>query len=130
MSAAKNKAVVRRFIKEVLGAGKVKVIDEVLAPNYVNRSFGASNRAAFKGVVSGLKSAMPVRDFKVEDLIAEGDSVVFRGSLNTTVGGKKVNARILTYYRLSRGKIVEDDPFSVPEMSSMLGALMPPKSSS
>jgi predicted SnoaL-like aldol condensation-catalyzing enzyme len=130
MSVVKNKAVVRRFIKEVLGNGNVDAIDEVLAPNYVNRSFGASNRAAFKGVLSGLKSAMPVRDFKVDDLVGEGNSVVFRGTLNTTISGKKVSARIITYYRLARGKIVEDDPFSVPEMSQMLGAIMPQQAGS
>jgi predicted SnoaL-like aldol condensation-catalyzing enzyme len=130
MSIVKNKAVVRRFIKEVLGAGNVDLIDELLAPNYVNPSFGASSRAAFKGVVSGLKAAMPVRDFKTENLIAEGNSVVFRGTLNTTIGGKKVSARIITYYRLAKGKIVEDDPISTPDLSQMLASMMPPPSHS
>ena len=130
MSIVKNKAVVRRFIKEVLGGGNVDLIDELLAPNYVNRSFGASNRAAFKAVVSGLKAAMPVREFKLENLVAEGNSVVFRGTMNTTLGGKKVSARIITYYRLAKGKIVEDDPITIPDLAQMLGSMMPPPSGS
>jgi predicted SnoaL-like aldol condensation-catalyzing enzyme len=130
MSIVKNKAVVRRFIKEVLGGGNVDLVDELLAPNYVNRPFGASNRAAFKGVLSGLKAAVPLRDFKIDDLVAEGNSVVFRGTMNTTIDGKKVSARIITYYRLARGKIVEDDPISAPDLSQLLGAMMPPSSGS
>jgi predicted SnoaL-like aldol condensation-catalyzing enzyme len=130
MSIVKNKAVVRRFIKEVLGGGNVEVIDELLAPNYVNRAFGASNRAAFKGVVSGLKAALPVRDFKIENLVAEGNSVVFRGTLNATISGKKVSARIITYYRLAKGRIVEDDPMATPDLNQLLGGMMPPPSGS
>ncbi len=131
MSIVKNKAVVRRFIKEVLGGGNVDLVDELLAPNYVNRAFGASNRAAFKDVVSGLKAAMPVRDFKIEDLVAEGNSVVFRGTINTTLAsGKKVTARIITYYRLAKGKIVEDDPMATPDLNQLMGGMMPPPSGS
>jgi predicted SnoaL-like aldol condensation-catalyzing enzyme len=130
MSIVKNKAVVRRFVKEVLGAGNVDLVDELLAPNYVNRAFGASNRAAFRGVVSGLKAAMPVREFKTDELIAEGNSVVFRGTLNATIGGKKVSARIITYYRLAKGRIVEDDPMATPDLNQLLGGMMPPPSGS
>ena len=131
MSIVKNKAVVRRFIKEVLSRGNVDLLDELLAPNYVNPSMGVTNRAGFKSAVSGLKAAMPVREFKVEDLVAEGNSVVFRGTLNTTLAsGKKVSARVITYYRLAKGKIVEDDPMSVPDLNQLMGGMMPPPSGS
>jgi predicted ester cyclase len=74
---------------------------------------------------------MPVRDFKIEDLVAEGNSVVFRGTLNTTLaGGKKVSARVITYYRLAKGKIVEDDPMATPDLNQLLGGMMPAPSGS
>jgi predicted SnoaL-like aldol condensation-catalyzing enzyme len=131
MSIVKNKAVVRRFIKEVLGRGNTELIEELLAPNYVNPSMGVANRAGFKAVVSGLKAAMPVRDFKIVNLIAEGNSVVFRGTLDTTLpGGKKVTARVITYYRLAKGKIVEDDPMATPDLNQLMGGMMPPHSGS
>jgi predicted SnoaL-like aldol condensation-catalyzing enzyme len=131
VSVIKNKAVVRRFIREVLGRGNVDLVDELLAPNYVNRAYGATNRAAFLAVVSGLKGAMPIRDFKVKDLVGEGDSVVFRGNLSATLAsGKKVTARIITYYRLSKGKIVEDDPMAVPDLNQLMGGMMPPTAGS
>ena len=127
MSTAKNKAVVRRFVKEVLSRGKVDLVDELLAPNYVNPSMGVKNRDGFKGVVSGLKAAMPKRDFKIEDLVAEGNSVVFRGTMVATLpSGKKVTARVITYYRLAKGKIVEDDPMTVPDLNQLMGGMMPP----
>ena len=55
MTTDGNKVIVRRFIKEVLGGGNVDLIDELLAPDYVNPSMGVTNRTAFKAVISGLK---------------------------------------------------------------------------
>jgi len=129
MSTDKNKAVVRQFIKEVLGNGNTDLIDELLAPEYMNLSMGVTNRAGFKAVISGLKASMPARDFEIVDLVAEGDSVVFRGNMNVTLAsGKKVSARDITYYRLVNGKIVEDEPISTPPLTELLAGMMPPKS--
>ena len=126
-----NKAVVHRFIKEVLSGGNIDLIDELLAPDYVNPGMGVTNRTGFKAVVSGLKAFGPARDFEIADLVAEGDSVVFRGNMNITLAsGKKVSARVITYYRLANGKIVEDEPISTPPLTELLGGMMPPKSGS
>jgi len=130
MSTDKNKAVVRRFITEVLGAGNMDVMDELLAPNYANASMGVTNREGFKAVISGLKAAMSKREFEISNLIAEGDSVVFRGNMYfTPTNGKKVSARVITYYRLTNGLIVEDEPISMPPLTELLSGMMPPKSS-
>ncbi len=40
MSIEQNKAVVRRFITEVLQGGNLDALDEVLAPDYVNPARG------------------------------------------------------------------------------------------
>jgi predicted SnoaL-like aldol condensation-catalyzing enzyme len=129
MSTDKNKAVVRQFIKEVLGNGNIDLIDELLAPEYMNLSMGVTNRAGFKAMISGLKASMPERDFEIVDLVAEGDSVVFRGNMNVTLAnGKKVSARDITYYRLVNGKIVEDEPISTPPLTELLADMTPPKS--
>jgi predicted SnoaL-like aldol condensation-catalyzing enzyme len=124
-----NKAIVRRFIKEVLSKGNIDLIDELLAPDYVNPSMGVTNRTGFKAVISGLKASAPTRDFEIVDVVAEGDSVVFRGNMNVTLAsGKKVSARVITYYRLANGKIVEDEPISTPPLTELLAGMMPPKS--
>ena len=126
MTTDENKAIVLKFIQEVLGGGNVELIDELLAPDYVNLSMGATDRTGFKAVISGLNASAPKRDFEVVNLIAEGDSVVFRGNMNVILAsGKKVSARVLAYYRLADKKIVEDEPISAPPLTEWLGMMSP-----
>ena len=129
MTIDENKVIVRRFIKEILGGGNIDLIDELLAQDYMNPSMGVTNRAGFKDVIASLKATAPTRDFEIANLIAEGDSVVLRGKMNVTLAsGKKVSARVLTYYRLVNEKIVEDEPISSPPLTELLSDMMPPKS--
>jgi predicted ester cyclase len=126
MAADLNKDVVRRFITEVLSGGDLDRVDEFLAPNYVNRAFGA-DLPAFKGMLAGLATALPERRFDVEELIAEGDAVVARYTSELRVqGGQTISVRGLTYYRLADGKIVEDDPITTPELTRELAPLLAP----
>ena len=128
MSVNENKAVVREFIAKVLMGRDVDMVDKLLAANYVNRSMGNADLAGFKALLSAMKSAITTMDIEIEDIIGEGDSVVIRGKSNITLAtGKKVTARIITYYRLANGKIVEDDPISNPDLTQILGNVMPPK---
>jgi ketosteroid isomerase-like protein len=128
MSVNENKAVVREFVTRVLTGFDVGMIDKLVAPNYVNRGAGNLDLAGFKAITSAIKSSINKQDIKIEDIIGEGDSVVIRGKSNITIAtGKKINARIITYYRLKNGKIVEDDPMSNPDMAQLLGNIVPPK---
>jgi predicted ester cyclase len=69
---------------------------------------------------------VPERRFDVLDLVAEGDAVAARFSYEmTNEGGKKISARGLTYFRLEGGRIVEDEPMSIPDMAASIGSLMP-----
>ena len=130
MTIDSNRAVVKKFIKELLGSSNIDLIDELLAPDYVNKSMGVTNRNDFKAMISGLKD-LPIRHYEIANLIAEGDSVVFRGDMNVTLAnGKKVSARVITYDRLVNGKIVEDEPISVPPLTEVMSGMIPPKTSS
>ena len=133
MSTEHNKEIVHRFITEALSGRNVGLADEVLAPNYVNRMTGG-DLAAFKGMLTGMSTALSDVRFEIDDLVAEGDSVVARwkmeathtGSLmGETPTGKRVSSRGLTYYRLVNGQIVEDDPMSSPDLLQALGIQMP-----
>jgi predicted SnoaL-like aldol condensation-catalyzing enzyme len=126
MATDQNKDVVRRFITEVLSGGQLERVDELLAPSYVNRAFGV-DLPAFKGMLPGLVAALPERRFDIEELIAEGDAVVARyTSEMRDRSGKTISVRGLTYYRLTDGKIVEDDPVTTPELTAELGPLLAP----
>jgi predicted ester cyclase len=133
MSTEQNKTVVSRFITEALTGRNLGVADEVLAPNYVNHMTGA-DLAAFKGMLTGMSTALSDVQFEIDDLVAEGDSVVARWKMEAThtgslMGeaptGKRVSSRGLTYYRLVNGQIVEDDPMSSPDLLQALGIQMP-----
>jgi predicted ester cyclase len=129
MSTEKNKAVVRQFITEVLVGGHVDLVDDLLAANYVNRSMGGMNRAAFKAWLTAA-SAGPGGRMEIEDLVAEGDAVVARFTFAVTLPtGEKITARGLTYYGLADGRIVEDDPITTPDLTQVFAAQMPPPAS-
>jgi SnoaL-like polyketide cyclase len=123
MSIDENKAVVRRFLTEISGGGNIDLIDQLVAPNYVNRGLGNVDLAGFKAMISGMQAAS---DVAIEDLVAEGDAVVVRATMNITLaGGRKVSARAITYYRLEDGKIVEDDTMTTPDLAQLLGGTTP-----
>ena len=128
MSINENKAVVRQFIKKVLTDHDLDAVDKLVAANYVNRAIGNADLAGFKSMISAMISAKLVSNIEIENLVAEGDSVVFRGKFKAaTPDGKQVTARGITYYRLAKGKIVEDDPVFIPDLTQIFGTLMPPK---
>jgi ketosteroid isomerase-like protein len=120
MSVQTNKAVVRRFMNEILVGGNLDLVNELLAPNYINRATG-TDREATKGVFAMLRGRLPDLRFQVDTLVGEGDAVVARFTMDATVEGKKTSARGLTYYKLADGKIVEDDPITAPDLAQLLG---------
>jgi hypothetical protein len=42
-----------------------------------------------------------------------------------TADGQSLPYRGLTYYRVAEGKVVEDDPFTSPDLAAMLGPVLP-----
>ncbi|MGD0409772.1 MAG: nuclear transport factor 2 family protein [Candidatus Limnocylindrales bacterium] len=127
MSTEQNKAVVRRFMTELLAGGNLDLIDELCAPNYVNKAMGGTDRAGFKAMLTGMGAVISGMRFNVVNLVAEGDAVVARYTSEITLAtGKKIDGRGLTYYSLANGKIVEDDPIETPDLTQELAALMPP----
>ena len=57
----------RRFLREISsGGGNRDRIDELVAPNYVNRGMGNVDLAGFKAMLSGTPAAS---DVEIEDLV-------------------------------------------------------------
>jgi len=77
-----NKAVVRRFLKEVFEGGNLELVDEIFAPVYVLHDPIAPDEVrgpeGMKQYVSMYRGAYPDTHFTIEDQIAEGDEVVTR----------------------------------------------------
>jgi predicted ester cyclase len=82
MSLESNKAVVRRLFDEVWSAGNLALLDELLAPGFVDRSAqmggGDSSAEGLRTQVRLFRTAFPDGRSHIDDLIAEGDRVVAR----------------------------------------------------
>ena len=126
MSTVQNKEVVRRFITEVLSGGNLNLLDELLAPNYVNVGMGATGPASYEQALQGLAGVIPQMRFAIEELVADGDAVVARWSCEAThASGQTISLRGLTYYRVENGKLVEDDWLSTPDLMAEIEKLAP-----
>jgi len=79
-SSEEPKAIVARFLAEVINRGKLDACDELIAADYVYRAPGMEVHGpeGIKGVFTMLRSAFPDWRETTEDLFAEGDRVVFR----------------------------------------------------
>ncbi len=133
MSTEENKTIVRRFMTEILQEGNMSLLDQICAPNYVNRLTG-QGIDSFKQIGGLMKSAIPDYHLTIENLVAEGDQVVARFTMTGTItgsvmgskpSGKAISVRGLTYYRLDNGKIVEDDPITNQDLMQLLGITVP-----
>ena len=127
MSTEQNKAVVRRFIEQLLNSMDNALVDELFAPDYVNHLV-PGGREGFKQFFPMLHSAFPDLkwDFSVERLIAEGDYVMVRATMHVTNAGKEATGSGLAEFRLANGKIVEDWPISdVADLLQQVGVTLP-----
>ncbi len=102
MSTEQNKAVVRRFVEQVLPNMDTAAVDEVFAPDYVNHLFPGGPEGV-KQLFSMLRSAFPdlKMDYKVERLMAEGDYVMMRATMHLTNAGKEATGSGLGEYRFA-----------------------------
>jgi predicted SnoaL-like aldol condensation-catalyzing enzyme len=82
LSTEENKRISWRLQEEVFGQGKLKSVDELLAPEYVSHAPGDPelNRGPedIKQIVRAYHSAFPDINFAVQKQVAEGDMVVTR----------------------------------------------------
>lgn len=85
------KAKVREYVERVWNQKQLDALDELASPSYrrhLGPSAPAIDRAAQKQRLRGLQASMPDVHFAVDDLIAEGDRVVFRVTVTGTHRGE------------------------------------------
>jgi len=116
---ATNKSLIHRIFEEGMNQNKLSVLDELIAPNYVNHNFPvpAPGAAGFKMVVGMFNAGFPDLRVTIEDAVAEGDRVSTRGYFSGTHKGafngipatdKPVKVAYIDIWRLENGKAVEN----------------------
>ncbi|MBI3732347.1 MAG: ester cyclase, partial [Chloroflexi bacterium] len=114
-----NKAIVRRFIEEVVNGRKPAAADEFIAADSRDHTLPPNlppNREGVKLVMGMINSAFPDMHYTIEDMVAEEDKVVMRFTRRGThlgalfgmpPSGRAVEWRGMDFFRLADGKIVE-----------------------
>ena len=77
-----NKEKVRQFFEEVLSEGRLELVDELVAKDFIGRlgcvAFALNGPDSVRRFVSDRRMACPDLYMKIEDQIAEDDRVVTR----------------------------------------------------
>ncbi|MCF2525723.1 ester cyclase [Yinghuangia soli] len=79
--AERNKAAMRRVYAEAFDQGRTEVLDELFAPDAVNHTAPPGHRdgiAPLHALVAMLRTAFPDGRTEIEDMAADGDTVVMR----------------------------------------------------
>lgn len=133
MSAEQNKATMKRFYEEIVDKGRLELIEELVADNFVDHEAfpGLSgDRAGLHGFLDMMRGAFPDFSMRIEDLIAEGDRVVARTTTSGThegefmgiaPSGKRIQVQGIDIVRFADGKAVEH--WGVTDQASMMEQL-------
>jgi steroid delta-isomerase-like uncharacterized protein len=118
--SADNKALARRLIDEAFNAGKLDVIDELLAEDYVGYDAALPEpqrgREAAKGAIAGYRAAFPDVHLTIEDQVADDDRVATRWSgrgthqgdlMGMPATGKQATVTGITIDKIVNGRIAE-----------------------
>lgn len=129
-----SKAIVRRFYEEVVNHGNTAAADELLSADLLDHGVPAGfphGRVGFLQFATSLKAAFPDLRVTIEDLIAEGDQVAARVSVQGThtgmlfgrlaATGKSFHLDGIDIFRLVGGKVVER--WNVRDLLSLLQQL-------
>lgn len=119
MSVEENKALLRRYVEEVLNKGNVDAVDKFFAANCVDHTAPPGTPPGVDGIkqlLTATLAAFSNLHVTIEDMIAEEDKVVSqmtgRGTHTTKFMGVAPTGRELTIMqisidRIAEGKIVE-----------------------
>lgn len=119
MSIEQNKALVRRLVEEAQAAGKLVLVDELLAPDFVDHNPLPGippTRTGVKALFGALHAAFPDLQITIHEQLAEGDKVMTRKTfagthqgefLGVPATGKAVRFDVIDILRVVNGKLTD-----------------------
>jgi len=91
MSAEENRVLIRRLVEEVYNGNDLDVLDELVAQDMVNHSAVPEHQhgiGGFRHVNRWVRDAFSGAHYRIDDMIAEGDTVACRLTLSGTHDGE------------------------------------------
>jgi predicted ester cyclase len=116
---AQNKRIAYLEVEKLWNEGDLAVADQVYAPGQILHLRGESypfGPDAAKKAVASMRKAFPDFEFKIEDIVAEGDKLairyIFTGTHQGKIWGiaptgKKISVTQTTIIRFADGKMIE-----------------------
>ena len=132
-TAAQNAASQRRIVEEAQGQGRIDVVDELFADDFVDHTpFPGINpdREGVKQLFGAIRAAFPDHDAEIQHMVAEGDLVATSKTLTGThegewMGvpptGRRVTIRVMDYVRYRDGRGTEH--WNIVDVAGMLAQL-------
>jgi steroid delta-isomerase-like uncharacterized protein len=121
MSAEENKAHIREWVETAWNRGDLTLANDLYAADYVYHDPASPMEVrgpeGIKGLVTMYRAALPDIHFAIEDMISEGDKVVWRWTARAThsgtlmgipATGKQVTVTGIVISRFVGGKWTED----------------------
>ena len=119
MTTDQNKALVRRLVEEAQAAGNLALVDELLAPDFIDHSPLPSvppTRDGVRALFAALHAAFPDLQITIHEQLAEGDKVMTRKTfagthqgefLGVPATGRPVQFDVIDILRVANGKLTE-----------------------
>jgi steroid delta-isomerase-like uncharacterized protein len=119
MDSTAQKTVVRGLFDQVLNNGRMQMIDDCFADDFVEHNPAPGQGAGREGVknrVRALRAAFPDVRFVLDEVIAENDVVAVRyrwegthsgDFLGIPATGRRVAVRGMDFYRFKNGRVAE-----------------------
>jgi steroid delta-isomerase-like uncharacterized protein len=116
---ADYKQMAERWFSEVMSEGKIEVIDELCAPDYIEHDpfpGTSADLAGLKDSIGVIRAAFPDIEVTADDMVLEGDRLAVRSTMRAThegdfmgmpASGKKVEVSNYDFVRFENDQAVE-----------------------
>jgi steroid delta-isomerase-like uncharacterized protein len=111
----KNKAAIRMLYENFLNTGKLELLDQIIAEEYLG-IYGQKGPSAYAETIRALRQGFPDIQWTIEDLVAAGDRVAVRWTWQGTHRGsfrgfpasqKQVTDNAIAIYQFRDNKVVQ-----------------------